>query len=184
MGETARLMVPPKMLEKAVAFLIPPACRQEVAGDLHERYRSLGRYLLETLQLLPCVIYTRIRRTSEARILIIQGLSLYLSFLIGAWLADINFLREIWAPVRLAAPAATMLAGIILEDAYAAPGVRSGWRLSRGPVLGVVLTLTTAARIAVPELVALYGAAVGLVLSSAVRLLFPPMIFPTSKPQA
>ena len=31
---------PPAVLERAVTRLIPPAAREEVAGDLYERFRS------------------------------------------------------------------------------------------------------------------------------------------------
>ena len=31
---------PSKTAEAIVALFLPPACREEVLGDLHERYRS------------------------------------------------------------------------------------------------------------------------------------------------
>ena len=46
LGERGRLMNSglSKTAEAIVAVFVPPACREEVLGDLHERYRSPGQY--------------------------------------------------------------------------------------------------------------------------------------------
>ena len=72
---------PPKAVEAVVALLIPPARREEVLGDLHERYRSTTAYVLDALRTVPHVIASQIRRTTDPRIVIFEALALYVSFL-------------------------------------------------------------------------------------------------------
>jgi hypothetical protein len=40
---------PPENLEKIVRWLVPAASREHVLGDLNERYRSPGKYLVDAL---------------------------------------------------------------------------------------------------------------------------------------
>jgi hypothetical protein len=61
---------------------------------------------------------------------------------------------------------------LMLDDAYAKPGWRSPLSLMRGPLIGVALALVSQS---VPAWVMIYGCAMSLLLSSAVRLLFPPV---------
>ncbi|MCU1275042.1 MAG: hypothetical protein JWO48_2473, partial [Bryobacterales bacterium] len=67
------------------------------------------------------------------------------------------------------------------EDTYADSGSRSPLRLIRGPVLGLGLALVSqgvfwagSPHLAVPRWIMFYGCAMSFLLSSAVRLLFPP----------
>jgi hypothetical protein len=84
-----------KTVEMIVAWLVPPACREEVVGDLHECYRSPVQYFVEVIRTVPLVIASRIRRTADPHVLLIQTLSLYLSFLLATWLVDVTFLQEV-----------------------------------------------------------------------------------------
>jgi hypothetical protein len=172
---------PSKTAEAIVAVFLPPACREEVLGDLHERYISPRQYGWDALCTIPLVIMSRIRRTADPQVLLMQALSLYLSFLGAARLNDRAFLSEQWGLLRLAIPAVMAMLGLILEDAYARPGRRSPLKLARGPVLGVGLALASQGifRISNPDLalpiwITLYGCTIALLLSSAVRMLFPP----------
>jgi len=172
---------PSKTAEAIVAVFVPPACREEVLGDLHERYSSAGQYGLDALRTIPLVIVSRIRRTADPQVLLMQALALYASFLGAAWLKDRAFLSEPWGLVRLAIPAGMAMLGLILEDAYAKPGRRSQLSVARGPVLGLGLALASQGMfrisnpdLAVPNWIAAYGCAISLLLSSAVRMLFPP----------
>jgi len=58
---------PSKTAEAIVAIFVPPACREEVLGDLHERYRSPGQYAMDAVRTVPFVVYSRILRTSYAK---------------------------------------------------------------------------------------------------------------------
>jgi hypothetical protein len=172
---------PSKAAEAIVAVFVPPACREEILGDLHERYRSPRQYGVDALCTVPLVIISRIRRTADPQVLLIQAFALYVSFLGAAWLEDGALLRERWGLLRLAIPAGAALLGLILEDTYANPGRRSPLRLVRGPVLGVGLALVSQSvfwagdqALAVPRWIMFYGCALSLLLSSAVRMLFPP----------
>jgi hypothetical protein len=158
---------PSKPVEALVTILLPSACREEVLGDLRELYRSPGQYAFLALRTVPLVMLSRIRRTSDPALLLLQALVLYLAFVGAAWpLPDPAELPQ------LAIPAVIALTGVILEDAYARPGQRSGAKLVRGPAVGIVLALALSRM--VPLWVLLDGCAMGLLLSSAVRLLFPP----------
>jgi hypothetical protein len=173
---------PSKTAEALVAILIPPACREEVVGDLHERFQSPLQYAADVLSTVPLVIISRMRRTADPQILLIQAFALYLSFLGAARLSNGAVLNEPWGLWRLAIPAAITLLGLILDDTYAKPGPRSTLNLARGPLLGVAMALASQAMLsinnpglALPRAITVYGCAMSLLLSSAVRMLFPPV---------
>jgi hypothetical protein len=172
---------PSKAAEAIVAILVPPACREEVVGDLYERYRSPAQYAVDALIAVPLVILSRIRRTSDPQVVLMQAFALYLSFLCAAWFKDAALLRSQWGLLRLAIPAGITLIVMMLEDAYARPGRRSPTGLARGPILGVVCVLVSQgmlwsgkADLALQPWILLYGCAMSLLLSCAVRMLFPP----------
>jgi hypothetical protein len=183
LGERGGLMHsgPSKTAEAIVAVLVPPACREEVLGDLHERYSSSGQYGLDAVRTIPLVIISRIRRTADPQVLLMQAFALYASFLGAARLKDRAFLSEQWGLLRLAIPAGMAMLSLILEDTYAKPGRRSPLKLARGPVFGVGLALVSQGMfrisnpdLALPSWITFYGCALSLLLSSAVRMLFPP----------
>jgi hypothetical protein len=88
--------VPSKIAEAIVGALIPAACREEILGDLHERYISPRQYGLEALRTIPLVIASRIRRTADPQFLLMQVFAWYVSFLGAAWLQDRAFLNAPW----------------------------------------------------------------------------------------
>jgi hypothetical protein len=172
---------PSKAAEAIVAVFVPPACREEVLGDLHERYSSPRQYAVDALCTVPLVIISRMRRTADPQVLLIQAFALSVSFLGAAWFKDGTLLREQWGLLRLAIPVGMAMLGLILEDAYAKPGRRSSLSLVRGPVFGLGFALGSQGvfwagnpNLAVPRWILFYGCAMSLLLSSAVRMLLPP----------
>ena len=184
MGERGELMhsVPPKAIEKVVGVLLPPASREEVLGDLYERCTSTDQYILDALRVLPMVILSRIRRTTDPQVRFMEALALYLSYTGGAWYQDRAFFYEDHGFLRLAIPSLMVLLGLILEDAYAVPGRRVPLRAVRGLVLGlgvaflgqIVLSRLYPA-LALPLWILFYGSTICLPLTSAIRILFPPV---------
>ena len=184
MGERGGLKQPgpSKRTEALVAILVPPACREEVLGDLYERFRSPTQYAADVIATVPLVILSRIRRTADPQILVIQAFALSVSFLGAAWLSDRAILVEQWGLLRLAIPALMAIIGLVLEDAYARPGRRSALGLARGPMVGIGLALASQGLLridhpdlALPARITLYGCGMGLLLSTSVRMLFPPI---------
>jgi len=172
---------PSRTAEKIVAMLVPPACREEVLGDLHERFLSRSQYVRDALHVVPLVILSRIRRTADPQVWLMQAFALYGSFVVTAWLLDGALLEQQWGLLRLAIPAAMAWLGLILEDAYARPARQLLTILSRGPATGAVLALLSQATFlatnpdwALPQAVAVYGCVASLFLASSVRMLFPP----------
>lgn len=170
----SRLCRPPKAAESLAAFLLPPACREEVLGDLHERYTSLPRYAADALTTIPLVILSRLRRTADPQVLLMQAFATYLAYVGAARLTDpAAFLpQDSAAWWRLAVPTAMTLLGLSLADVYARPG-------PRGPLVGILFAVASQALLrktsfALPIWTLLYGAAASLLLTSALRLLFPP----------
>jgi hypothetical protein len=169
---------PSKVAEICAGFLIPTACREEIVGDLRERYQSPARYFLEAAHIIPCVIYSRIRRTTDAVVALTEAASMYTAFAMSAWWLDRAVLFDEGGFVRLAIPPAIFLAAAILTDAYSDSKKR--WRLKPlfGPMLGFALAYcaqTVFKQWGLPASVFAWGSGIGLVLISAFRLMFPPV---------
>jgi hypothetical protein len=167
---------PPRVIEVLLGFLIPPACREEVLGDLYERYAGSPQYILDALRAVPLVIVSRVRRTTDPAVLLMEALSLCLSFLVGAWYVDRAFLVDRWGLWRLAIPVAAVLLAMVLRDAYAAPGSRPRWEAALRPVLGAGCAfLIDLSWRTVPLWIVLWGGGLSIVLVSTLRMAFPPV---------
>lgn len=163
---------PSKVTEAVIGILIPPACREYVLGDLHERYENPGQYIADAACTVPFVIVSRIRRTSDPVVLLMEGFALYVSFLCAALWMDRSLLYQDWGLLRIGIPPAIALLTLMLTDAYARPEKR--WPLK--PLFGAVLGIAVAfvAR-ALPQSVMIPGSGMGLLLLSTLRMLFPPV---------
>ncbi len=175
--------MPPAFIEKLLWFLLPPACREHVLGDLQERSKSPKEYTREGLALLAPVIASRIRRTTDYQLLLIEAFAIYLSFVAGAWcLGEKTFLYQHSGLARLALPTLVALIAILIGNAYFDPVNKS---LS-GPILQSTVSLTiaflgqalifdTRPSLAVPLGVMLFGSCASVLFLSILRILFPPI---------
>jgi hypothetical protein len=164
---------PSRKLESLVGLLIPPACREEVLGDLCERYRGPGQYVADGARVALFVNLSGIRRTTSAQLLLMEAMMLYLSFLTAAWFLDRRFLNDEWGLLRLAAAPAIALFVLRLNDAWAMPRKQSAFRSTLGVAAGVGVACLCQIG-ALPAGVDLLGAGISLLLVSAVRVLFLP----------
>jgi hypothetical protein len=98
---------PPALADAVVRALIPPACREAVIGDLWERYRSPAAYVHEALRALPFLVFSRIRRTTNATLLAIAFLMLLASF---------GRMGQPW--LAAAVPALAVLIAFVMRDVY------------------------------------------------------------------
>ncbi|HXB71714.1 MAG TPA: hypothetical protein VNY05_25985 [Candidatus Acidoferrales bacterium] len=188
---------PPRSLETLAGMFIPPASREVVVGDLHERCllrpgtpwacRGLPQYVADVVMTVPLVILSRIRRTTDFQVLLMEAFVLYLSFWGAARFMDAAFLDNRLGFLRLAIPAATTLLALMLEDAYAMPGRRWPLKAIRAPVFGLGTAVLSQwmlpvsnPELTLPRWILWCGAGTGLLLVAAVRMLFPP---PADRPQ-
>jgi hypothetical protein len=158
---------PSRTLEAIVGLLVPPACREEVLGDLHEKYSGTGQYVLLALQVVPCVIVSRIRRTTDGAVLMMEALLIYGAYLAAAWYTGEREFN------LLAIPAILAVAFMTLEDAWSAAREKSPWRLVGEVGLGTLFAFLWMVR-SLPGTLNLFGACASLLLVSAVRILFRP----------
>jgi hypothetical protein len=173
---------PSKIAETLVYWLLPPACREEVLGDMRERNQSSAQYLAEATCTLPSVIYSRILRTTDAGVTFITAVSVYTAFVMTAWRLDPDLLfRESgFAPVAI--PPAIFLAAIILTDVYSDPKKRWPLKPLLGPTLGFALASAVELnhQWALPASVLAWGGALSVLLAWSLRLTFLPV---TERPQ-
>jgi hypothetical protein len=183
LGKRGGLMKPgpSKTAEAVLGILLPPACREQVLGDLHERYTGPRQYLADALSAVPCVIVSRIRRTTDPQVLLMEAFALYLSFVgVARLLGQSSILYHPWGLLRLAIPAAVALLALVLADAYADPAKRSRIKPMLQTAFCIGLAFLSQAtfwatdpELAVPLRIMLYGAGISLVLVSALRVFFP-----------
>ena len=156
---------PSKILETLVGMLIPPACREEVLGDLHERYRSPGQYVADALAALPLVILSRIRRSADPQVFLMEALLLWACFLSAAWDVDRALIAKAFIPAAIA------LAVIVMDDTWTASRDRTVLHSMRGVALGAAIACLCQAYV-LPLWINLLSGAAGLLLVSTVRILF------------
>jgi hypothetical protein len=166
---------PNQTAERVVEFVLPPACREEVLGDLHERCGSPRQYVADALRTVPFVIASRIRRVTDPQVALLEVFVLYLSFLSALEVRAPVLLRLDWAYLRPAIPTAVAFLILRLVDAYAKPGRRAALAAIQDAVMAMALTILLGVLcMPLPALCA--GAALGVLLVSGLRLLFPPIV--------
>ena len=159
-----------------MGIFIPPACREEVLGDLRERNDGFLFFFFDALRTVPFVIASRIQRTTDAVVLLMEAFCCYISFLAAAWFLYPSLTSSREGMLRLAIPCAIALAVLVLADAYADPRKKSLLR----PILAVALAFA-AVGIALTmfpllsgKLVAV-GSGMSMLFLLVLRLLFPPL---------
>ncbi len=174
---------PSKIAETLVYWLLPPACREEVLGDMRERNRNSAQYLVEATWTVPSVICSRIRRTTDAVLTLMVAVSMYTAFVMSAWWLDPALLFREYGFARVSIPLAIFLVVIMLADAYSDPKKRWPLKPLFGPTLGLAFTYAVELnhRLALPASVLAWGGALSVLLVSTLRLTFPPV---TERPQA
>jgi hypothetical protein len=160
-----------RAIRALIALLLPPACREEVLGDLQERYATSGGFCIDAMRTVPHVIASRIRRTADPQLLLMHAIALYLCYYAAGWFMDRALLRETWGLARPAIPALLVLLVLLLEDAYSKPGPRSRLQLARGPLIAFGFVFLAQS---LPSRIVLVGSALSLPLTLALRLLFSP----------
>ncbi|HEY3825225.1 MAG TPA: hypothetical protein VGL82_11750 [Bryobacteraceae bacterium] len=162
---------PPGILERIVALLLPPACREEVLGDLREKYTGILQYIGLAMNVVPSVIWSRIRRTADAPSVLTEGMLVYASYLAAAWYVNSTLPMRQGELFRLAVPAVLFVALVIIEGAWTPTGQKSPARFLIEVTAGSLFIFLCTIRM-LPETLNLIGACASLLLVSAVRLLF------------
>lgn len=172
---------PSKALETVIGFLIPPACREHVLGDLRERYTCPRRYIADAVDTVPRLVVSQIRRRTAPQVFLMEASALYLSFLAATWQSDSTEFHEQRAFLRLAIPTVAALVGLLLGDAYASPGKRSPLMPIMEASVGVACAFLSQAAVSaadrelvVPRWIMVSGGGMSLLLVSTLRMLFPP----------
>ena len=170
---------PSKVAETIAGYLLPPACREEILGDMRERYRSRFGYFLEVLHVVPCVIYSRICRTTDAVVALMEAASMYTAFVISARCVDVTLLSAKSGFARLAIPPMVVLAVMSVADAYSDPQRHWPLRPLFAPTIGFAVAYieqSMYSQWSLPISVFAWGSGPGLLLVSTLRLIFPPGI--------
>jgi hypothetical protein len=110
---------PSPALERIIGAFIPPACREEVLGDLREKCASPRQYIGLAISVIPFVILSRIRRTSDLQIRLTEALLIYGSFLTAAWYSERTVLSTHQGIFLVAIPTVASLIDLVFEDLWA-----------------------------------------------------------------
>jgi len=168
---------PSEVILRAVGRLIPAACREEVLGDMRERCGSTREFLGEASHVVPLVIVSRVRRTSDPLLLLMDAVMAYTAFFTATWWLERSVLYSEWGLIRLAIPVAGMLLALVLADAYSDPKKRWPGRPLLGVVLGTALAFASQLALgpwALPRVAMIWGAGMAMLLVSTMRMMFPP----------
>ena len=109
---------PPEWLERMVLLAIPPAARENVAGDLWETYQDPHHYAVEALRTVPFVILSQMRRNLNPPALMLQGalIFIYLGGAATLLLLPILMLRDAYQPAQRPCPRRAIREAIFLSS--------------------------------------------------------------------
>ena len=132
---------PSKAIESIVARLIPPARREEVLGDLRERYRGTAQYLIDALRTVPHVTASQIVRTIDPRLVVAEAFSFYFGFFLSSrnWQGPAHD----QAALASAIPSGVALISFLFLHAYVPQGHRTEFRLASCAAIAVAIASAT-----------------------------------------
>jgi len=110
------MVTPPNFLESLVRRLLPPAVREQVLGDLHERYESPLGYIADAASVVPAAIFSQLRRATPVPFRLLEALIIYSSFFVAARLLDGLYGPP--DPSQVARLAMIAMAGLLWHDIY------------------------------------------------------------------
>jgi hypothetical protein len=109
---------PPELAENLAGWLLPPACREEVLGDLCESYENALQYALGAATVVPRVIVSQIRRNTGAWSFLLTACGICYSVAAGV----VNFSLD-GSPrtlLRLAIPVIPAVLILLVRNGFAA----------------------------------------------------------------
>lgn len=109
---------PPRLIEVIVNFLLPPACREHVLGDLYERCTSTWQYMADALNIVPRVILSQVRRMNDSQMLVIEAFAAYITFTTAASMSEGSLLLVEASSFRSVIPALTTIGAFALARVY------------------------------------------------------------------
>jgi hypothetical protein len=74
-------MTTPEYAEDVVACFLPPACREEVLGDLCESCQTPRQYTVTALAVIPRVIFSQIRRNTDSWVFLLTACAIAYSLI-------------------------------------------------------------------------------------------------------
>jgi hypothetical protein len=110
-------------------WLLPPACREHVLGDLQERYRSPLGYLADAVGAVPAAMIGEILKATPLPFIVLEAILVYASFFVAGY-SQLS-LGPIWAdaqPSQLAAMTGIVMAGLLLRDSRGMQPTLSAFR--------------------------------------------------------
>jgi len=170
MGPAQMEARPPALVETIVGLLIPAACREHVLGDLNERCTTLSGYLLDAVTVIPHVVASRVRRSFDGALLLIEYIGL-------STIAQSAYRTHAlpYATPRPEIPLAVVLAMLVLCDAYIPTDPAPG---GRGAVAHFDALFASSLVRAIRHV--LIAIACGWVAEWAIRVWMPAAAIPTS----
>ena len=182
MDSTSPRAHPFETAEAIIGALLPPACREELLGDLHERHTSAGQYVTGALAALPLVIASHIRRNTDIRIFLLTAYATVYSFTAAGFRSErLSLYDDPWALLRIAIPSIAALFALLLRNAWA--GREGRTQLASTVDIGIAMTFAYLSQVtlsivkpelALPRWCPSQGAFVGWLFLSMVRAMFPP----------
>jgi hypothetical protein len=147
-----------------------------VLGDLRERNEGAQLFLYDALRTVPFVIVSRVRRTTDSVVLVMEAFCCYVSFLAAAWTLDRPMVYHQGGLLQLAIPCAIALFVLMIADAYANPRKRSLLR----PFLSVTVAfvgvfLVHLVHPLLEQKMLAIGSGFSIMFLLMVRMLFPPL---------
>ncbi len=106
-------------------WLLPPVCREHVLGDLHERYRSPWRFMMDAAGAVPAAMIGQILKATPPVFIAFEAILVYASFFVAGYTQ--RSLGPIWAdaqPSQLAAMTVIVMTGLLWRDTR---GIRPAW---------------------------------------------------------
>jgi len=114
------MVTPPKFLESLVRRLLPPAVREQVLGDIHERYESPLKYIEDAASVVPAAIFSQLRRSTPIPVRVLEALIIYGSVFVDGRLMS-ALLSALYVPPgasQVAHITMVALAGLVWHDIY------------------------------------------------------------------
>ncbi len=107
---------PPQHAEDLVGQLLPPACREEVLGDLCESCQNAAQYMMSALAVVPRVIFSQIRRNTDSWVFLFTTCALAYSFIAGSAGLSPDLAHPL---LRLAIPVVPALVALLICNGFA-----------------------------------------------------------------